>query len=446
MPVGRAPGTGPGPATRGHVRMPLSAWRGPAADVGNSPLSQWVGFLVFLALACLFIERRWTGYLMGAIALTGLAVLATRRDFDRTDLQFLLVVGLLPAAYLANMLIHGFGSSIFGRPARLLIGFFAFYAIRRAAPPPILFFDGCATGAVAAGLIALHQVELLEFERASAQWNAVPFGNYSILLGILVLCALLAGYGRALPRAAWYALALVMSVVALVLSKTRGSWVAVPVLLYLSSYARPGIRPQARWASAGVVVALVAGVAASSSGLQQRVHVAADQLAAYIETPESRAVQDTPVGLRLAMWKWGLERFAQHPLVGIGLVHYDDYRLAAVRKGELPEQFLGMANVHNQLIHFLAVGGLLMATVLVAFWVLAVRFFAVRLKALDAAEERAVAVAGLCIVVGTGLFSMSGGLFGTSPDSWAFAALLCMTAGFTTRTRDGGLHLPARTA
>jgi O-antigen ligase len=401
---------------------------------------------VFLALACLFIERRWTGYLTGAIALTGLAVLATRRDFDRTDLQFLLVVGLLPAAYLANMLIHGFGSSIFGRPARLLIGFFAFYAIRRAAPPPILFFDGCATGAVAAGLIALHQVEFLEFERASAQWNAVPFGNYSILLGILVLCALLAGYGRALPRAAWYGLALAMSVVALMLSRTRGSWVAVPALLFLSSYARPGVRPRVRWASAAVGIGLITGVAASSPGLQERVHLAAKQVAAYIETPESSAVQGSPVGLRLAMWKWGLERFAERPLVGIGLAHYDDYRLASVQKGELPREFLEMANVHNQLIHFLAVGGLLMASVLIAFWVMAVRFFAMRLRQPDAVAERAVAMAGLCVVVGTGLFSMSGGLFGTSPDSWAFAALLCMTAGFTTRTSNGGLHLPARTA
>jgi hypothetical protein len=36
-------------------------------------------------------------------------------------------------------------------------------------------------------------------------------------------------------------------------------------------------------------------------------HVAADQLAAYIETPESRAVQDTPVGLRLAMAYYSYE-------------------------------------------------------------------------------------------------------------------------------------------
>jgi O-antigen ligase len=400
-------------------------------------LSQWVGLLVFLAAACLFVDRRWTGYLTGTVALTGMVQLAWRRDFDRTDLQFLIVVGLLPAAFLLNMLIHGFGSSIFGRPARLLIAYFAFYAIRRSAAQPMLFFDGCATGAIAAGLIAIYQVEWLGAERASADWNAVPFGNYSLLLGILVLCPLVAGVSHPLLRLAWHAGGVVMSGVALVLSATRGSWPAVPALLLLVTYARTGLSGRYRLAGATVVLVAAVGVVAGSSSVQERAQQALDEAAAYVANPDSTAAQDTAFGLRLAMWNWGLEKFAQQPLVGIGLVNYNLHRKASVEKGELPQQFLQMANVHNQLIHFMAVGGLLMAGALIAFWILAVRFFLVALRAAGPAPgARVMPLAGLCIVIGTAIFSMSGGLFGTSPDSWAFAALLCIVAGFSAPSRD----------
>lgn len=405
-------------------------------DAGVKPpaqlLSQWIGLLVFLAVACLFVERRWTGYLMSLVALTGLALLARRRDFDRTDAEFLLIAGVLPAAFLLNMMIHGFGGSILGRPLRLLIGFFAFYAIRRASPAPMLFFDGCAGGAVVAGLVAIYQVVLLDVERASADWNAVPFGNYSMLLGFLVLSALLAGHVRPLARVLWYAAALAMSGTALVLSQTRGTWLAVPVLLVLVAYVRPGIRTRHRLGASAVILAASIGVAASAPGLRDRLEEAADHAQAYLAAPTSMQAQDTPVGLRLAMWRWGLERFAERPFVGIGMVHYADYRRASVEQGELPRQFLGMANVHNQIIQFLAVGGLLMASALLAFWVLAARFFIVRMRdGAAGADQRAIRMAGLCVVVGTGLFSMSGALFGTSPDSWAFAALLCATAALS---------------
>jgi len=401
-----------------------------------------VGMLVFLAIASMFLARAWTGYLTGVIALAGVVLLLVRREFDRTDGQVLLILALLPGAYLANMLIHGFGSSIFGRPARLLIAFFAYYAIRRVRPSPLAFFDGCAAGAIFAGAIAVYQVYVLGLERASSVWNAVPFGNYSVLLGFLVLCALACNAVQGSARPALYVLAVGMSVVALVLSETRGSWLAVPVLLVLVSLGWRGIGLKHRMGALGVALAGVLVLAAVSDGLQQRVRLAAEQTEAFLESPHLPRTHDTSVGLRLAMWKWGLDRFAERPLVGIGLVHYDDHRRAAVESGELDDEFLGMANVHNQLIHFLAVGGVLMAAMLVLFWVVALRFFALHLRqaSLDDAG-RAAALAGLCVVVGTGLFSMTGGLFGTSPDSWAFAALLCMTLGLTAGRKDARLHV-----
>ena len=411
--------------------------RAPHRDEDVVPLSIWVGLLVFLAAGCMFVDRKWTGYATSTLGLTGLILLVQRREFDRTDLEFFIVAAMLPAAVLLNMVIHGFAGSILGRPARLLTGFLAFYAIRRAGPRPVLFFDGCATGAVAGGLIAIYQVGFLGAERANAEWNAVPFGNYSLLLGVMVLCALIAGCVHGPLRLTWYGAALVLSCTALLLSKTRGSWVAVPVLLFVLSYARAGVKRRYRLGATVVLLAVAFALVSAASGLQQRLHTVGAEINAYVSAPHSAQVNQTSIGLRLAMWRWGIERFAERPLVGIGLINYDDYRRASVLKGELPEPFLGMGNVHNQLIHFLAVGGLLMASALIAFWVLAVRFFVVRLRAAGAnIAARAAAVAGLCVVVGTGLFSMSSGLLGTSPDSWAFATLLCVTAGLSARRSD----------
>ena len=426
--------------------MSVAPWP-PGGSRAQALLSNLVGALVFLALACLFVDRSLSGNLISAVAVIGLVLLAVRRDPDRTDLQFLLVVAVLPLMYLVNMLIHGFGGSILGRPARLLIGFLAFYAVRRSQLSAALFFDGCATGAIAAGLIAMSEVELQDAERADATWNAVPFGNYSLLLGVLLLCALLAQRVRPPVRLGWYVAGVAMAAVALALSRTRGSWVAVPVLAYLLSHAHAGIRGRTRAAVAVALLVAAIGVASVSAGLQARLRLAADDVAAYLAAPHSLQALDTPVGLRLGMWRWGLERFAEHPIVGIGLVNYGEQRRESVTRGEMPQQFLTMSNVHNQLIHFLAVGGVLMGSALVVFWVLAARFFLTRMRTGPPdGLERALPLAGLCIIVGTGLFSMSGALFGTGPDTWAFAILLCMAAAFTTARTDGSPHTAAKAA
>jgi len=143
-------------------------------------------------------------------------------------------------------------------------------------------------------------------------------------------------------------------------------------------------------------------------------------------------------GIRLAMWRWGIARFSESPLQGIGYANYERLRAESVERGELPPHFNELANLHNEVISSLAFGGLPSGIALLAFWALALRFFTSRLRRGTEPDSHFFATAGLLVVVGTALFSMTEGLLGTRSGTYAIALLLALpAAALMARERAG---------
>lgn len=394
--------------------------------------------LFVLAMAVLFFHRSWTGQVALALLLLGAIHLVRVREWDALDTRFLLILALIPISYVVNMLIHGFSGPLFDRPARMLGGVFLFYLIRRVAVPSLLVFDACAVAAGSAGLVAAYEVLGEEAVRADATWNAVPFGNYALLLTAIVACGLFGPQVRSnTVRSAFaYPLAILLGLAACLLSGTRGSLLALPVLIVLAACAAPKLRT-VHLAASLIAVAMVGMlVVIAMPRMQARLAGGLDDVRSVMRSPDINQGHESSLAIRLRMWSWGLHRFAEHPVAGIGVVNYGSFRAKAVSEGVLSSEFLGLANVHNELIHALAVGGLLMGIPLIAFWVLASMFFFRRLRAPPGNWMRPTAAAGLCIVIGTAVFSMSGGLFGTNPDATAFVILLSVFGGLAARASD----------
>lgn len=394
--------------------------------------------LFVLAMSVLFFHRSWTGRVALALLLLGAIQLVRLREWDAVDTRFLAVVALIPGAYMLNMLIHGFSGPLLDRPARMLGGFFLFYLMRRVAVPSLVVFDACAVAAGSAGLVAAYEVWGEEAARADATWNAVPFGNYAVLLTAIAACGLFGSplRGDTVRSAFAYPLAIALGLAACLLSGTRGSLLAVPVLIVLAACAAPRLRT-VHVAASFVALAMVGMLAViAMPRMQERLSGGLDDVRSVMLSPDVNRGSESSLAIRLRMWRWGLQRFAEHPVAGIGVVNYGSFRAKAVSDGVLSSEFLGLANVHNELIHALAVGGLLMGIPLIAFWVLASSFFLRRLRAPPGEWARPVAAAGLCVVIGTAVFSMSGGLFGTNPDATAFVILLSVFGGLAARDSD----------
>lgn len=380
------------------------------------------------------------GWLMVLAALCGLASVVRRPSFDALDRLYLVSCALIPAAYLLNMALAGWDPSWLHRPAHLLVtGGLVFLWIGRVGLGERALFRGVVIASFTALGITLFDVLVHGSVRVFGwrhQWNAVPFGNFSLLLGFIAFAGCVRAMFSAQPQRARVAIGLAAAaagIYASILSGTRGGWLAIPALLGLTLWAAFRTWRSRAIASRRFVTAIAATLVFAVSALlvsenaQYRIDLAVEQVGAFLsgDSSDAQAIDDS-TELRLEMWKWGLEKAAEHPLTGLGLANYGEARRQAVESGRMPAAFAGLANLHNEVITSLALGGIPTALAVVAFWMLMGSFFVRRIG-----DEGAFffASSGLLVVVGTCIFSMTEGLFGTSAGTKALAMLLAIPAG-----------------
>lgn len=415
--------------------MKAATWNGSDADrrlpTGMSPVT--LGACAAIALLMVFPAA--AGALMAALALWGIVVALREGPLRPCEWAFARLALLLPAAVMLNMALTGWAMNLLDRPLHLAYSVLLMLLVARRGMSMRAFIVATMVAALASGLIAYHEAVIAGHERVfglGGRWNAVPFGNFSLLMGSLSLAGALAlqnGDGLD-PR--WLLaglLAFASAGYASMMSGARGGWLALPVLLLIATHARRSIRPRLRVAMAAALLALAAVGFSFSDSVRARVDAAVANVSTFILDPSAPGAVENATGIRLAMWRWGIERFAEHPMTGIGHANFATYRAAAVERGEMPPHFNELSNLHNEIISSLAFGGLPSALALLAFWALAVAFFARRLRRSTDREVRYFATAGLLVVVGTALFSMTEGLLGTRSGTYGLTLLLALPAG-----------------
>jgi len=362
-----------------------------------------------------------------------------RPAFDPLDRLYLVACALIPAAYLLNMALTGWAPSWLHRPAHLLVtGGLVFLWIGRTGLSERALLRAVALASFTVLGIALFDVLVHGSVRVFGwrhQWNAVPFGNFSLLLGFIAFAGCIEPMLGAMQDKARVALGLaatVAGILASILTGTRGGWLAIPVLLGLVFWAalrthRSRVLASRHFLGAlGATLAFALAAMLLSQNAQHRIDIAVEQVEAFLDGAGGRDSIDSSTELRLEMWKWGLQQATEHPLTGVGLANYDEARRREVESGRMPASFAGLANLHNELISSLALGGVPTALAVVAFWMLMVSFFGRRI---DEKGAFFFATSGLLVVVGTCIFSMTEGLFGTSAGTKALALLLAIPAG-----------------
>lgn len=403
---------------------------------------------VFGLFAGLLVIDHGAATLGSLLALAGLVALGRQWRLSASEREFLLLMALLPLGMLVNMaLTDGWSVPLLNRPFRLLYAFLLYLALVRGGFARSALFWGCLAGAIAAAGFAAVELLVVGQSRANGITNAVPFGNFSLLLGLIAAAGALSGACTTLrqrpARARGLALlGLAAGILASIASGSRGGWIALPWLLLLLCLAPPR-RPTLRtWlAGAGVALTLLL-VLASLPTVQARYHEARQEVAALFEAPDSADAQRSSTGLRLTMWRWGLDTFLSAPLTGIGHAHARTVRADAIAAGRLPPETLRMANVHNEIINTLAVSGVIGLGFLLAFWAGTARFFLRRLQRHpDQGEVRFHALAGLLTLAATFLFALTEGLFGTTVGALGLAIGLAVPAAALTRLEQEGRPL-----
>ncbi len=401
---------------------------------------QLVELFVFCVVPLHMLFPRVGGWLMVLAALAGVRLLVREPFLNATDRAYLLACAAIPVAYAVNMSLTGWDLAWLHRPAHLLVtGGLIYVLIGRVGIRYTTLFWSIVLGAFTTLAIALFDVLVMGSVRVSGlgqRWNAVPFGNFALLLGCMALAGCISelfSSRRDVSRLFGGLLASFAGVGASILTATRGAWLAFPVVLLatliLSLYVYRWRVVASRSFLALLALTFIGGAVALqfSDNAQGRIVAAVEQVEAWFDEDREGPVPiDSSTQLRLDMWRWGIEQFSRNPWTGIGLANYDEAREEAVQSGRLPPSFRGLAGLHNELITALALGGLPVGFAVVLFWILAGRFFVTRV-----CDERSFffALCGVMVVVGTAMFSMTEGLFGTSAGTKAFALLLALSAG-----------------
>lgn len=363
-----------------------------------------------------------------ALALAGLVSAIRFHAWDSADRRWLLILSIPFCSYASNMLLTGWDAGELDRPAHLIYAFFVYLLLRHYRFSAQALGLAAAISAFAAGCVAASDVFMKDLPRAAGQWNEVPFGNFSLLLSAIAGVALcsLQYQGKASRAMMW--LGILGGVGASIASGTRGGWVAAPFLVYIATFASTRIKHHHR--AVVVLVAVIAIITAAlvSPTARDRIVLAYDETASYSNNPDNSNQANSSVGIRLAMWRWGIHVFLGNPVLGIGQANFERLRKAAIARKELPEAVEKFASLHNQIISDLATCGLLGLIALASFWVLSWRYYWTRLVSTNP-DLRSCTTAGLLTVGGTALFSMTDSLFGTGPGTLAFAMLHAACSG-----------------
>lgn len=334
----------------------------------------FVALLIVLPLAYAVVPLLAGGLLLLGL-LAGRAWAPGRARLDREDGLLLLALLLYGGAWLLDVWRSGQWPAGEGNQGVLLplwpwLAAGLLVWLRWYSPGPRVLWWAVGCGALGAGAIALHERWVLGYARAHNQMNAIPFGNLSLLLGMLSLLAALwclrRGYVRNPYLLALSLLAAFSGMLASLLSGTRGGWIAMPLLLILAYRAAQELVPERRRdAMVGLVIVVLLGIAAlPQSGVGQRVALAVSQVEEYWQG-EARG---SSVGLRLEMWRGGAMLFRERPLIGWGEGRLELAMAEQVVQGNLHPGVQEYDQLHSDLIDTAARRGLLGVAVLLTLY------------------------------------------------------------------------------
>ncbi len=245
------------------------------------------------------------------------------------------------------------------------------------------------------GVLLLHAAQFAQVIGVSAEWlNSERYDvsrfaglNHPVVSANLIVCAMALHMsavfaGRSRVRLVGTA-GLLLALVGLILTGSRGPWLAAAIVLPMQVlvivWRSPAMRRMGLAVAAVVIVVGLIGSIWLAGPISRRVHDAASDLRQVMETGDYRS----HTGARVLMFRMAVEMFADRPIVGYG---GGSYKIVASAKAE---QLLGDSgrggagcihgHAHNMWAHEAATRGMLGLSVTAALFVFGIAA-AVRLR------------------------------------------------------------------
>ena len=263
--------------------------------------------------------------------------------------------------------------------------------------------QGIKAGAILAGAVALGQLIVRTGEAANGVVNEIILGDLALLLGFL---AMVSFFDESRKEKLISALALGLGLTAALLSETRSTWVAAPLLalVLLVIWQRAGHLSTRRIAAA-LSLAVVIGVAfASTTIFQHRYQQMVTELRSLEDYSEVTSIRE-----RVVMWKAAWKTAQDSPLLGHGLHKANHAVLPNVESDIYRERIGAYTHLHNEFINTLTGKGILGVASLLLLMLGPVFIL---WKCLKPGEDQPKAAMSILICIGFMIFGLTNLAFG----------------------------------
>ena len=316
-----------------------------------------------------------SGYSYGAVVLLIGAIFSFqvwRRNQLSKAAWYLIAVYLAMAFLWALDVSAKWGWGSFDRTSKYLLAIPCVFFLMTFRPRADWLWLGVASGAITSGLIALYQLNVLSISRPTGFTNAIQYGNLSLLMAAMSAAALFILWPtlKAWQRCV-FLIAVLLGVVASVLSQSRGGWLALVLLLPLATWLSMRML-QRRW----VVLFFVAISVALTFAAQTRfVSPHIDKALLEIKQFQQRGDGTSSVGQRLAHWRLAIEMGIERPLLGWGRAGYIDEKARRADLGLVHAYVKEFGHVHNEVLELFVKRGAFGVILLLAFYIVPLAIF-----------------------------------------------------------------------
>ena len=290
-----------------------------------------------------------------------------------------------------------------------------------------------AFAALSAGVVAIIDVSYFNITRATGDNNPVLFaivtlGFISVSLASLEFFRSFR-FGKIL-----FVVSFGFGILALLLTQSRGSWIALPIIFAASIFFYLGKVPLIH----KVVFVLLASIILPSASyffvpqVQSRVDTAIKQVTPYLVGTESEHDRGTSVGLRIEMWKTSLSIFSDNKIIGTGTGSFK--REMKKYTAENSDSYQGLATMkhkhaHNEYIHTLFTKGILGFICLILILMIHFSLFAKYLRSSYDPSVRSLALAGCLTVVSYAIAGLTDVPFEQKVTLIAYSAFTAILLG-----------------
>lgn len=421
------------------------------SDALRGPRAWLIGAVMLMfPFATLLVERAATVSLL-FLALLGV-LYALSGHGSRTPLSrdeklllfsavFFVAVALLSYA-LGDLNYLGFKK--LGRYLRFLLLIPIYLVVRRMPHGEGVWWTGLSIGGISAGIYALYSMATdgaMDFgaSRVGGVTSPILFGDLSLVIAFMSLGGL--GYFRrlrpwllALPLAGF-----LLGFVAVLLSGSRGAWIAMPALaLALFWFLARERSVRVRWSMLiGLAMLAVLAYVIPQSGVAERLALLYQDTLSVLSGKETTGV----VGMRVTLWRVAFEAFTRSPLLGVGVGGYAEVLREWVEAGLAPDRLLNFDHPHNEYLSVLASRGLAgFLTLMLIFGIPLWHFlWGVRHSDRDIAS---LSYAGLVLIVGFMHFGITEAIFDRTMPITFYVFCLAVIYGLVRANERQFLGLP----